>query len=66
MCLGAIIWSNIKNVYYGSNRIDANNIGFRDEKIYNHLSGKEKMLELINIDREECLELLEKYNDTIY
>ena len=34
MCLGAIIWSNIKTVYYGCDKVDANNIGFRYDMIY--------------------------------
>ena len=34
MCLGAIIWSNIKTVYYGNTAQDAAAIGFRDDFIY--------------------------------
>ena len=30
MCLGAILWSNIKKVYYGCNIVDTEEIGFRD------------------------------------
>ena len=33
MCLGAIIWSNIKKVYYGCTAKDADEIGFRDDFI---------------------------------
>ena len=35
MCLSAIIWANIKKVYYGNTKEDAANIGFRDDYIYN-------------------------------
>ena len=34
MCLSAIIWSNIKTIYYGNNKEDAEDIGFRDNMIY--------------------------------
>ena len=51
MCLGAIKWSNIKIVYYGASSKDADAIGFRDEEFY-----EKEVLELNNIDREECLE----------
>ena len=34
MCLSAIIWSNIKKVYYGNTKEDAANVGFRDDFIY--------------------------------
>lgn len=38
MCLSAIYWSRIDNIYYGNSRTDAKNIGFDDEFIYNELS----------------------------
>ena len=31
MCLSAIIWANIKDVYYACTRTDAESIGFRDK-----------------------------------
>lgn len=31
MCLSAIIWANIKKVYYGCTKEDAGKIGFRDD-----------------------------------
>jgi len=57
MCLGAIKWANIKRVYYGGASADADKIGFRDEIFYGELNiEKIKGLELINTDREICLE----------
>jgi tRNA(Arg) A34 adenosine deaminase TadA len=38
MCLSAIYWSRIDNVYYGNSRTDAKNIGFDDEFIYDEFS----------------------------
>ena len=31
MCLSAAIWANIKKIYYGCTKEDANSIGFRDD-----------------------------------
>lgn len=62
MCLSAIIWSNIKEVYYACTRNDAGNIGFRDDVIYDYLEGKKKdLISLKQIDREECMGLFEIY-----
>lgn len=62
MCLSAIIWSNIKEVYYACTRNDAGNIGFRDDVIYDYLEGKKKdLISLKQIDREECIDLFEIY-----
>ena len=64
MCLSAIIWANIKNVYYGCTKKDAGEIGFRDDMIYEYLKGKNKsLINLKEIDREECLELFKKYKE---
>ena len=34
MCLGAILWSNIDEIYYGCTIEDTENIGFRDSEFY--------------------------------
>ena len=69
MCLSASIWANIKTIYYGATRIDAEEIGFRDNFIYDHIEGKKNALETINLDRDECVKLFDEYkkqNKTIY
>ncbi len=65
MCLSAIMWANIKKVYYGTNLKDAEDIGFRDDFIYNYIKGNSdnKTLELLNIDRDQCLELFNEYKE---
>lgn len=67
MCLSAIIWANIKRVYFGCTPQDAENIGFRDDFIYkfinNNLEDK-NTLELLELDREECLKLFEEYQNS--
>ena len=63
MCLSAIIWANIKKVYYGNTSLDAANIGFRDEFIYEYLANKDKkVLDLECIDREETIKVFEEYS----
>lgn len=70
MCLSAIIWANIKNVYYACTREDAGKIGFRDDVIYEYLKGNnENLIKLEQIDREECKDAFKQYKDmnkTIY
>lgn len=62
MCLSAIIWANIKTIYYGCTKEDAGKIGFRDDKIYEYIKGKNnEMLQKIQIDRDECIKTFEKY-----
>ena len=76
MCLSAIIWSNIKQVYYGNTKEDAGMIGFRDDFIYNFIGNLSKniedsnILELKCIDRDETIKEFEdftkKEDKTIY
>lgn len=67
MCLSAIIWANIKEVYYGTDLKDAEKIGFRDQKIYDFINKKD--LTLLNVEQikhDECLKLFLEYNNKIY
>lgn len=66
MCLSAIIWSNIKSVYYGSTRIDAKNAGFKDDDIYNFLAGKNELLKKIEVENDSCKDLLANYTGERY
>ena len=76
MCLSAIIWSNIKKVYYGNTKEDAANIEFRDDYIYSYIksltdnTNDNSVLKLEYIDREETIEtfnqFIEKSDKTIY
>lgn len=70
MCLSAIIWANIKDVYYACTKKDAANIGFRDDAIYEYLKGNnEGLIKLKQIDRDDCISVFEEYsneNKTIY
>jgi guanine deaminase len=66
MCLGAIIWSNIKKVYYGCVESDADEIGFRDDFIYKFIeTGRNdiNILDLEETQRDLCLTLFKEYKD---
>ena len=58
MCLGAIYWARPDKVYYGSNQIDAANIGFDDEFIYKEipLPNSERSIPFEQLAREIALE----------
>lgn len=60
MCLSAIIWANIKEVYYANTSDDADEIGFRDDKIYEYLEGNSK--KLINLHHIKSQEAKEVFN----
>ena len=67
ICLSAIIWANIKQVYYGNTKEDAANIGFRDDYIYNFIKNltenndDDKILKLECIDRAETIKSFNKF-----
>ena len=64
MCLGAIMWANIKTVDYGATAQDTGNIGFRDDFMYQWLNNKnEDSLRLIEMDRKECVEVQKMWLD---
>lgn len=63
MCLSAIIWSNIKEVYYACTKKDADNIGFRDDLIYEYIKGNNKIINMQKMDKDECLDLMNKYKN---
>lgn len=67
MCLSAIIWSNIKEVYYETDLNDAEKIGFRDQKIYDFINKKDlTLLDIEQIKHDECLKLFLEYDNKIY
>lgn len=67
MCLSAIIWANIKKVYYGNTKEDAAKIGFRDDYIYNYIkklkddNKNNTILNLECIDRDETIKTFKKF-----
>ena len=65
MCRGAILWANIRKVYYGCTVADTDSIGFRDQVFYENAFDISEEL-----DRAECLKVFAEYeslhNKTIY
>ena len=67
MCLGAIYWARPAKVFYGSNQIDAANIGFDDAFIYNEipLSYEKRSIPFKQIGREIALEPFQKWTEKL-
>ena len=65
MCLSAIYWSRIKKVYFGCTKKDAAAIGFDDNAIYEFIKEPTDALELVPVDREECLKSFEHWLEKI-
>lgn len=71
MCLSAIIWANIDKVYYGNTKEDAEDIGFRDDFIYDYIKNMDNdVLKLKCIDRAKTIKIFNEYKEkddkTIY
>ena len=67
MCMSAIIWANIKKVYYSADYKDAEKIGFRDDFIFKFLKNgckDTKILELEEISKEKVVKLYKDYDET--
>ena len=65
MCLAAILWANIKKVYYGCRLNDNEKIGFRDAKFDEIMGGRSKLPDefMEEKDRTMCLELFKEYDE---
>ena len=74
MCLSAIIWANIKTVYYGNTKEDAARIGFRDDFIYDFIknnNSNDDVLNLVSMDRDDTIKAFDEFenkteNKTMY
>jgi guanine deaminase len=58
MCLSAIYWSHVDNVFYANTRIDAANIDFDDSLIYSEIKKdiNERKIKMSQMNREEAIE----------
>ena len=63
MCMSAVIWANIKKVYYGNTKEDAASIGFRDDFIYDYLKkmDDDNVLDMESIDRDDTIKTFNEY-----
>lgn len=64
MCLSAIIWANIKEVYYANTKKDAADIGFRDDMIYEYFKdNKKEVIKLYHMQNEEAIKVFEDFKN---
>jgi len=64
MCLSAIHWAGIKELYFGADRHDSTIGGFDDELIYQLMDGTadSPLLHPVIINRKECADLFNEWN----
>ena len=70
MCLSAIYWSRIENIFYANTRIDAKSIDFDDSFIYSEINKdlENRKIKMHQMHRDEALEafkIWEKKEDKI-
>ena len=58
MCLSAIYWAHIDNIFYANTRMDAKNIDFDDSFIYSEMNIdiKDRKIKMTQMHRDEALE----------
>ena len=63
MCLGAIYWARISEVWYASGKEDAEAAGFDDSLIYEELAKEagERKLKMVRMDEPRAGELFRKW-----
>ena len=62
MCFSAIIWANIKDIYYGNTKEETDDIGFRDEHIYELIKSDFKGLNVNQLDHDMTIKLFKEFN----
>ena len=67
MCLSAIYWSHVDNIFYANTREDAKKINFDDSLIYSEISKKneDRKIPIKQILRDEALKALEIWDKKI-
>jgi len=63
MCLSAIIWANIKEVYYANTKEDTEKIGFRDDMIYEFIKGNNNLIKLNHVISSEAKQVFDDFNN---
>ena len=58
MCLSAIYWSHVDNIFYANTRVDAANIDFDDSLIYSEINKDidKRKIKMTQMNRHEALE----------
>lgn len=64
MCLAAIYWADMRRLYYAAGRLEAEKIGFMDNRLYGEFSLplEERELKLTRIPVPEMSRLLDEWN----
>jgi tRNA(Arg) A34 adenosine deaminase TadA len=64
MCFSAVYWANIKEVIFSLSRYDAEQMGFKDNHIYNEISidHDERNIRFIKVDHPAVKDLIEEWN----
>jgi len=67
MCLGAIYWAGIGNVFYANSRTDAKNIGFDDSFIYDELNKpmSERSIPMVQIMQDKAIKAFEAWQQKV-
>ncbi len=65
MCLGAIYWARPAKIFYAATHIDAANIGFDDQFIYEEIEKKarDRQIKTVNLLREEGLKVFKNWEN---
>lgn len=67
MCRAAIMWANIKTVYYGNTADETAEVGFRDADMYEYFENgcnDESVLKVIHVEgHSSCKDLLDRYKE---
>lgn len=66
MCLSAIIWANIKHVYYANTAEEAGKIGFRDDMIYDFIkndNNDKNILDINHVSSDEAKKVFEDFKN---
>ena len=67
MCLSAIYWSHIDNIFYGNTRDDAKKINFDDSLIYSeiHKKNEDRKIPIKQMMRDEALKAFDLWDNKI-
>ena len=65
MCLSAIYWAHIDNIFYANTRMDAKNIDFDDSFIYSEINKEmnDRKIKMHQMHRNEALEAFKIWNN---
>ena len=67
MCLSAIYWSHVDNIYYANTRMDAKDIDFDDSFIYSEIPKKidDRKIKMVQMLRDEALKAFEIWDKKV-